>query len=88
MNSRIPTMKTTAFFVLMFLTALPSGVVSAQQKPVTGYAPVIGLKMYYEIHGEGVPADKTRAAGYYKRACDHGDTEACDRLATLTATPH
>ncbi|MCC6327661.1 MAG: alpha/beta hydrolase [Acidobacteria bacterium] len=34
---------------------LLSGVVSAQQKPVTGYAPVNGLKMYYEIHGTGEP---------------------------------
>jgi pimeloyl-ACP methyl ester carboxylesterase len=34
---------------------LLSGVVSAQQKPVTGYAPVHGLKMYYEIHGSGEP---------------------------------
>lgn len=34
---------------------LLSGVVSGQQKPTTGYAPVNGLKMYYEIHGEGEP---------------------------------
>ena len=32
-----------------------SGVVSGQQKPTTGYAPVNGLKMYYEIHGSGEP---------------------------------
>lgn len=25
------------------------------QQPVTGYAPVNGLKMYYEIHGQGEP---------------------------------
>lgn len=30
-------------------------IASAQQKPVTGYAPVNGLKMYYEIHGQGEP---------------------------------
>ncbi len=30
-------------------------VVSAQQKPTTGYAPVNGLKMYYEVHGSGDP---------------------------------
>ena len=42
-------MKTTAFILMMLL----SGVVSAQQKPTTGYAPVNGLKMYYEIHGSG-----------------------------------
>ncbi len=29
--------------------------VSAQQKPTTGYAPVNGLKMYYEVHGSGDP---------------------------------
>jgi pimeloyl-ACP methyl ester carboxylesterase len=29
--------------------------VSAQQKPTTAYAPVNGLKMYYEIHGSGEP---------------------------------
>lgn len=44
-------MKTTAFILMMFL----SGVASAQQKPTTGYAPVNGLKMYYEIHGSGEP---------------------------------
>jgi pimeloyl-ACP methyl ester carboxylesterase len=32
-----------------------SGVVSGQQKPTTGYAPVNGLKMYYEIQGSGEP---------------------------------
>jgi hypothetical protein len=30
-------------------------VVSAQQKPTTGYAPVNGVKMYYEVHGSGEP---------------------------------
>ena len=39
----------------MLLTMLLSGIVSAQQKPTTGYAPVNGLKMYYEIHGTGEP---------------------------------
>jgi len=29
--------------------------VSAQQKPRTGYAPVNGVKMYYEVHGGGEP---------------------------------
>jgi len=33
---------------------LLSAVVSAQQ-PITGYAPVNGLKMYYEVHGDGDP---------------------------------
>jgi hypothetical protein len=26
-----------------------------QPKPITGYAPVNGLKMYYEVHGSGDP---------------------------------
>ena len=50
-----PNMKTTAFFLSMLMTTLISGVVSGQQKPTTGYAPVNGLKMYYEIHGSGEP---------------------------------
>src|SRR6185295_8107914 len=48
-------MKTTAFFLSMLLTILVSGGVSGQQKPTTGYAPVNGLKMYYEIQGSGEP---------------------------------
>jgi pimeloyl-ACP methyl ester carboxylesterase len=52
-------MKTTPFSLTipftMLLTMLFSGVVPAQQKTTTGYAPVNGLKMYYEIHGSGEP---------------------------------
>jgi pimeloyl-ACP methyl ester carboxylesterase len=44
-------MKTTAFLLTMLVPA----VVSAQQKPTTGYAPVNELKMYYEVHGSGEP---------------------------------
>jgi pimeloyl-ACP methyl ester carboxylesterase len=44
-------MKTIAFLVTMLMPA----VASAQQTPTTGYAPVNGLKMYYEIHGSGEP---------------------------------
>ncbi len=44
-------MKTTAFLLTMLL---PAAVV-AQQPPATGYAPVNGLKMYYEVHGSGDP---------------------------------
>ncbi|MBL8982397.1 MAG: alpha/beta fold hydrolase [Gemmatimonadetes bacterium] len=29
--------------------------VSAQQRPTTGYVPVNGLRMYYEVHGRGEP---------------------------------
>lgn len=44
-------MKISVFILMMLL----SGVVLGQQKPVTGYAPVNGLKMYYEIQGSGEP---------------------------------
>lgn len=44
-------MKTTAFVLTLLL---PVAAV-AQQKPTTGYAPVNGLKMYYEVHGSGEP---------------------------------
>jgi len=50
-----PNMKTTVFVLVMLLTMLLTSVVSGQQKPTTGYAPVNGLKMYYEIHGSGEP---------------------------------
>jgi pimeloyl-ACP methyl ester carboxylesterase len=39
---------TTIVFVLTMFA-------SAQQTPTTGYAPVNGLKMYYEVHGSGDP---------------------------------
>ncbi len=42
---------TLSILVTMFL----SGAAAAQQKLATGYAPVNGLKMYYEIHGNGEP---------------------------------
>ena len=48
--------------VLIFIIALSSASNYAQQKPAapktlksSGYAPVNGLKMYYEIHGDGKP---------------------------------
>src|ERR1700683_734501 len=44
-------MRTIALFLMMLVPAN----VSAQQKPTTGYAPVNGLKMYYEFHGSGEP---------------------------------
>src|SRR5467141_3123585 len=50
-----PNMKTIAFVMTMLLTMVHSGVIAGQQKPTTGYAPVNGLKMYYEIHGSGEP---------------------------------
>ncbi len=42
-------MTTFIFMTLIMTTA------SAQQKPTTGYAPVNGLKMYFEVHGAGEP---------------------------------
>lgn len=44
-------MRTPAFLLAMLL---PAALV-AQQKPSTGYAPVNGLRMYYEVHGRGEP---------------------------------
>jgi pimeloyl-ACP methyl ester carboxylesterase len=44
-------MKTTAFLLTMLVPAIAS----AQSTPTTGYAPVNGLKMYYEVHGRGEP---------------------------------
>ncbi len=44
-------MKTVAFF----LATLVPAIASAQETPTTGYAPVNGLKMYYEVHGSGDP---------------------------------
>ncbi len=41
--------------ITIAMTVLLVGAVSGQPKPTTGYAPVNGLKMYYEIHGEGEP---------------------------------
>ncbi len=43
--------RTTVFL----LTMLVMSVARAQQNPTTGYAPINGLKMYYEIHGSGEP---------------------------------
>src|SRR6516165_852062 len=44
-------MLTTAFLLM----TLVSDAASAQQKPTTGYAPVNGQKMYYEVYGSGDP---------------------------------
>ena len=46
----IKTMSTMALIMI----SLASAAVAAQE-PKTGYAPVNGLKMYYEIHGQGDP---------------------------------
>lgn len=44
-------MRTAAFLVM----TMASTALSAQQSPTTGYAPINGLKMYYEVHGSGEP---------------------------------
>lgn len=44
-----------ALFLTNLLVIFLSVVVSGQSKPTSGYAPVNGLKMYYEIHGSGEP---------------------------------
>jgi pimeloyl-ACP methyl ester carboxylesterase len=44
-----------AFFLSMVLIGLAPSAAFGQQKPITGYAPVNGLKMYYEVHGTGDP---------------------------------
>jgi pimeloyl-ACP methyl ester carboxylesterase len=41
--------------IALFLTLISSAVMAAEQKPTTGYAPVNGLRMYYEVHGAGDP---------------------------------
>lgn len=41
----------TAFLLMTLVTTA----VSAQQRPTTGYAPVGGMNMYYEVHGAGEP---------------------------------
>src|SRR5262245_3950653 len=43
-------MLTTTF---LLMTLVPADV--SAQKPTTGYAPVNGVKMYYEVHGSGEP---------------------------------
>lgn len=50
-NGRRSAVRRTAFLLMtLAATNLP-----AQRKPTTGYAPVNGLKMYYEVHGSGEP---------------------------------
>src|SRR5882762_5039546 len=50
-SGRRSAVRKTAFLLMtLVMTA-----VSAQQKPTTGYAPVNGINMYYEVHGGGEP---------------------------------
>ncbi len=45
-----PGLKTAILLMTLVMTTA-----SAQEKPTTGYAPINGLKMYYEVHGTGEP---------------------------------
>lgn len=47
--------QTLALGAAMLFMTLTVSTAAAQQKPRTGYAPVNGLKMYYEVHGKGAP---------------------------------
>ena len=67
-------MKTTAFVLMMLL----SGVVLAQQKPTTGYAPVNGLKMYYEVHGSADPV--VLLHGSFMTITNNWSSESSSRL--------
>jgi triacylglycerol esterase/lipase EstA (alpha/beta hydrolase family) len=50
-SGRRSAVRKTAFLLMTLVTTA----VSAQQKPTTGYAPVNGINMYYEVHGGGEP---------------------------------
>ena len=50
-SGRRSAVRKTAF---LLMTLVMTGA-SAQQKPTTGYAPVNGINMYYEVHGGGEP---------------------------------
>ena len=50
-SGRRSAVRKTAF---LFMT-LVMPAVAAQRKPTTGYAPVNGINMYYEVHGGGEP---------------------------------
>jgi pimeloyl-ACP methyl ester carboxylesterase len=51
-NRKVSNMKTAA---LIFIVLLSTAVSAQAQKPTTGYVPIKGLKMYYEVHGSGEP---------------------------------
>jgi pimeloyl-ACP methyl ester carboxylesterase len=50
MQARHAAVKAALLFVAVMFSAA-----TWVQQPVTGYAPVNGFKMYYEIHGKGEP---------------------------------
>lgn len=52
MNRNYTIMRTAAFLLMTLAAANAS---AQQNQPITGYAPVNGVNMYYEIHGSGEP---------------------------------
>jgi len=57
-------MKTKTVVTTMLAVMFVAGIASAQPKPTTGYAPVNGIKVYYEVHGEGKPIVLLHGAFY------------------------
>lgn len=51
---QIQTRRTTTAMATMLMTALSTVVPEGAPRVKSGYAPVNGLKMYYEIHGPAV----------------------------------
>ena len=86
MNRNYTIMRTAAFLLMAFVAAN----VSAQQnQPTTGYAPVNGVNMYYEIHGSGEPVVLLHGAfmtitnnwgGWIERALQNAESD-CRRNA-------
>ena len=52
MNRNYTIMRTAAF---LLMTLAAANAAAQQNQPITGYAPVNGVNMYYEIHGSGEP---------------------------------
>ena len=59
-----PNMKTTVFVMSVLMMMFLAGIASGQQKPTTGYALVNGVKVYYEVYGEGKPLVLLHGAFY------------------------
>ena len=59
-----PNFKTPAFVMTMLMMMFLAGIASGQQKPTTGYALVNGVKVYYEVYGEGKPLVLLHGAFY------------------------
>lgn len=53
--TRMHTATRTAAMLALTMALANASDLSAQQRPTTGYAPVNGLRMYYEVHGRGEP---------------------------------